>query len=234
MSIAEPSMRREAAAGALTIAPVALAVVPFGLILGANAAEKGLSTFETATMSATVFAGSAQFLAIGLWTNPAAWGALAFATLLINLRHVLMGASLARRLDRFGPGVRWLAVFLMADEIWAVAEHRALQQPLTPAFYLGAALPLYAFWVATTATGALLGGLVEDPGAWGFDFAFTAVFIGLVAGFWRGRTTLAVACASAAGAILAHGLLPGAWYVVIGASCGVAVAASMSRGTARP
>lgn len=234
MTIAEPSMRREAAAGALTIAPAALAVVPFGLILGANAAEKGLSAFETAAMSATVFAGSAQFLAIGLWTTPAAWGALAFATLLINLRHVLMGASLARRLGRFGPGVRWLAVFLMADEIWAVAEHRALKRPLTPAFYLGAALPLYGLWVATTTTGALLGGLVEDPAAWGFDFAFTAVFIGLVAGFWRGRTTLAVACASAAGAILAHGLLPGAWYVVIGASCGVAVAAMMSRAAARP
>jgi 4-azaleucine resistance transporter AzlC len=225
MTTLETSPWRQAAAGALTIAPAAVAVVPFGLILGANAAEKGLSAFETATMSATVFAGSAQFLAIDLWTSPAAWAALAFATLLINLRHVLMGASLARRLGRFGPGTRWLAVFLMADEIWAVAEHRALQQPLTPAFYLGAALPLYANWVVTTTAGAMLGGLIEDPAAWGFDFAFTAVFIGLVAGFWRGRTTLVVACASAAGAILAHKFLPGAWYVVIGAGCGVTVAA---------
>ena len=79
--------------------------------------------------------------------------------------------------------------------------------------------------VVLTTAGALLGGLIEDPAAWGFDFAFTAVFIGLVAGFWRGRTTLVVACASAAGAILAHKFLPGAWYVVIGAGCGVTVAA---------
>jgi len=225
MTTAEPSIRREAAAGMLAIAPAALAVIPFGLILGASAAEKGLSPLETGLMSTMVFAGSAQFLAVELWTTPAAWAALAFATLLINLRHVLMGASLARRLGRFGKARRYLAVFLMADEIWAVAEHRVLRQPLTPAFYFGAGLLLYANWLVTTTAGALLGGLIEDPAAWGFDFAFTAIFIGLVAGFWRGRTTLVVATASALGAILAHALLPGAWYVVIGAACGVATAA---------
>ena len=217
----------------MVIAPAALAVIPFGLILGASAAEKGLSALETALMSAMVFAGSAQFLAVELWTTPAAWVALAFATLLINLRHVLMGASLARRLDGWG-GRRYLAVFLMADEIWAVAEHRALRQPLTPAFYFGAGLLLYANWVVTTTAGALLGGLVEDPRAWGFDFAFTAVFIGLVAGFWRGRSTLLVAAASTLGAILAHALLPGAWYVMAGAACGVTTAALLPGAGKRP
>ena len=234
MTTLEPPRRSEAAAGMLAIAPAAVAVVPFGLILGANAVEKGLSPLETALMSATVFAGSAQFLAVGLWTTPAAWAALAFATLLVNLRHVLMGASLARSLDRFGPAQRYLAAFLMADEVWAAAEHRALRHRLTPAFYFGAGLLLYGNWIATTTAGALLGGLVADPAAWGFDFAFTAVFIGLVAGFWRGRTTLFVAAASASSAILAHALLPGAWYVVIGAACGVATAALVPATRGRP
>ena len=112
---------REAAAGAFVIAPAAIAVIPFGLILGTDAAAKGLSMAEVALMAATVFAGSAQFLAIDLWTQPAQWAALGFATLLINLRHVLMGASFAGKLGRFERWRRYVSVFFMADEIWAVA-----------------------------------------------------------------------------------------------------------------
>lgn len=229
MAVASSSPWREAADGVVLIAPAALAVIPFGLILGADAAAKGLSVAEVALMSATVFAGSAQFLAIDLWTHPAAWAALGFATLLINLRHVLMGASLAGKLRRFGGAGRLVGVFFMADEVWALAERRALDRPLTPAFYAGVAGLLYGNWVLTTTAGALLGGLLEDTAAWGFDFAFTAVFIGLVAGFWRGRTTLAVAAASACAAVAAERLLPGAWYVVIGAAAGVSMAALLHR-----
>lgn len=219
------SPRAEFAAGVVAILPLAVAVMPFGLILGANAAAKGLSLAEVLAMSAFVFAGSAQFLAIDLWRDPAPWAALGLTTLLINLRHVLMGASFSQKLGRFGRAGRLVAVFFMADEIWAVAERRALERPLTPAFYAGLALPLYVNWLALTVAGAALGKLVADPRALGFDFAFTAVFIGLVAGFWKGRPTLKITVASAVAAVVVHRLLPGAWYVIAGAGAGIATAA---------
>jgi 4-azaleucine resistance transporter AzlC len=211
--------------GVAMLLPAAVAVVPFGLILGANAAAKGLSVLEVLLMCALVFAGSAQFVAIDLWTDPAPWAALGFAVLLINLRHVLMGASLASKLGCFGRAGRCVAVFFMADEIWAMAERRALDRPLTPAFYAGAAALLYLNWLLTTGFGAALGALVADPKAYGFDFAFTAIFIGLVAGFWRGRSSLAAVAASAAAAILVNRFVPGAWFVLAGALAGVAAAA---------
>ncbi len=212
-------------AGLAAIAPLAVAVVPFALILGANGAAKGLSPLEVALMSGFVFAGSSQFLAIDLWRDPAPALSLALAVLLINLRHVLMGASLSGKLSRFGRAGRLAAVFFMADEIWALAEKRALDRGLTPAYYAGLAATLYLNWLVFTTLGALAGRLVDDPAAFGFDFAFTAVFIGLVAGFWKGRGSFAVAAASAAGAIGVHALVEGAWFVIAGALAGVAVAA---------
>ncbi|HET8728201.1 MAG TPA: AzlC family ABC transporter permease [Alphaproteobacteria bacterium] len=218
-------LREEFRAGFLALLPIAVAIVPFGLVLGANGAAQGLSVLEVVLMSGLVFAGSAQFLAIDLWTDPAPWAALGFAALLINLRHVLMGASLASKLGRFGAAGRVVAAFFMVDEIWAVVERRALDRPLTPAFYAGGAAFLYVNWIVLTGLGATLGAFIDDPAAYGLDFAFTAIFIGLVAGFWQGRSSVTVVTASAVAAIVVHRVVPGAWYVIAGALAGVGVAA---------
>lgn len=210
-------------AGVIAILPAALAMYPFGLLLGQQAVAKGLSPVEVLAMSSIVFAGSAQFLAIGLWTDPPALAALAAATLLINLRHVLMGASIADKIEHFG---RWRlpGVFLMTDEQWAVAERQALSGPITPAFWFGAGVFLYLNWIALTGLGAVLGGFVAEPERFGFDFAFPAIFIALALGFWKGWRTAPVIGASAVVAILVHRALPGPWYVIAGALAGIAAA----------
>jgi len=98
-----PDGLREFRSGLADVLPAAVAVVPFGVLLGARAVEQGLSVPEVALMSATVFAGSAQFVAIDIWTEPAPWLVLAVSTLLVNARHILMGASLSRKLAAFSP-----------------------------------------------------------------------------------------------------------------------------------
>jgi 4-azaleucine resistance transporter AzlC len=219
------SVLAEPRAALLAILPAAIALIPFGLVLGAAAAQKGLSPAEVALMSGLVFAGSSQFVAVDLWTNPASWLALGFTALLINLRHVLMGASLAGKLGAFPPWSRALAVFFLADEIWAMAERRARTHVLTPAFFFTMGVFMYAGWVLWTVLGTVLGAALGDPKAVGFDFAFTAIFIGLIAGFWTGRRTGLVIAASGVTAAVVHLLVAGPWYVVAGALAGIAVAA---------
>ena len=68
--------------------------------------------------------------------------ATALATLVVNLRHVLMSASLRPRLRHWPAPLRVLALLLLADEVWAFAEARAARGRLGPAFYAGLALPL--------------------------------------------------------------------------------------------
>ncbi len=211
--------------GAFDAIPVSLAVAPFGLVLGALAVQAGLSPAEVGLMSALVFAGSAQFVAVDLWQTPAPVGVLALTALLVNLRHVLMGAALSPKLGAFPPRLTAPAVFLMADEIWALGMRRAIDRTLTPSYWFGLGLLFYANWFLWTLAGALVGAVIDDPLRWGFDFAFVAVFLVLLAGMWRGRTSVVVWSASAFAAVGAHQLLPPPWYVLIGALAGMAVAA---------
>ncbi|WP_164924602.1 AzlC family ABC transporter permease [Sinorhizobium fredii] len=211
------------------MAPLTVAVMPIGLVFGAVAAGKGLSSLEATLMSVLVFAGGSQFVAMDIWTHPASWGALAFSALLVNIRHVLMSASIGNKMPAFSGPAKYAAMLLLADEIWAMAEVRAGQTRLTPAWYAGLAVPFYCVWVLASLAGSAAGAFLGDPKATGLDFAFPAVFTVLVMGFWKGRDTGAVLAASATAAVLAHQFLPGVWYIAAGAAAGVAATLFTSR-----
>ncbi|WP_137135227.1 AzlC family ABC transporter permease [Rhizobium sp. FKY42] len=218
------SRRAEFSAGIKSILPLVLAALPIGFVFGTVASGNGLSPLETTLMSALVFAGGSQFVAMDLWQHPASWSALGLAALLVNLRHILMGASLARSLGLFRIWQKIPALLVMADENWALAEARANRQALTPAFYLGLALPFYLGWIMASLSGALFGTLLGDLAVYGLDFAFPAVFIVLLMGFWKGRQTGLVLLASASASLAVHTLVPGAWYIAAGALAGLAAA----------
>ncbi|NIX76438.1 AzlC family ABC transporter permease [Microvirga terricola] len=214
---------REARAGLRDIAPAAIAAIPIGLLFGAVAIAKGLTPTEVAFMSATVFAGGAQFAAIEAWVHPAPIAALAFATFLINARHVLMGASIGPKIKLTRPQ-KFVALFFMTDETWALSERRALDRPVTAAYWVAISAALYINWLASTTVGAVLGSFLGDPARLGADFAFTALFIGLVAGFGKSRVTLVTAAVSAVVSALVHHFIGAPWHVASGALAGIAAA----------
>lgn len=213
--------------GARDIVPVSIAAAPFGLLLGALGVQKGLSVAEMGAMSAFMFGGAAQFVVLDMWRDPAPVLAVLGATALVNSRHLLMGASLARKLEHFSPLCARLSLFFLVDEVWAIAERRALGGRLTPAYFLGLGVMLYVNWVLWTLAGAVAGAAIAQPERYGFDFALSAIFIGLIVGFWRGSGTGVIVATSALAATATHLLLaPGVWPVLIGGGAGLAVAAA--------
>lgn len=109
--------------GLLQTAPLAASVFTYGLVFGALSRQAGLSTLQALLMSALVYAGSAQFLALGMLTTGATALPVIISTLIVNLRHLLMGASLAAYLKGERPwrlalaglaseGAEWPAGFL--------------------------------------------------------------------------------------------------------------------------
>lgn len=214
----------EMRAGIGDILPVMIACVPIALLFGALAVGKGLSVGEATLMSVLVFAGGAQFAAVELWTYPVPVATLIFSALLINARHILMGASLSRKLGRFPLAQRLVGMHFLTDESWALAERRALGHDLTPAYWFVMAASLPPVWVGSTLLGALLGSFMGDPRTIGADFAFTALFIGLIAGFWRGRATFVTVAASGVAAATAYVLAGPPWHVLAGALGGIAAA----------
>jgi branched chain amino acid efflux pump len=213
--------------GVADIAPVLVAAVPIGLLWGTLAVAKGMTALEAGLTSVSVFAGAAQYVAIDLWREPAPWLLLSATVLIVNIRHVLMGASLARHMGAIPSGWRAPLMFLMADENWAFSERRALTRPLTPSYYLGLGLPMIITWTTSSVIGAVVGRNLGDPAVYGFDFAFSALFIGILAGFWKGPRTGAVLGASAIVAAAAKLTVAGAWYIVLGGIAGVLVAAAL-------
>lgn len=196
------------------------AYVPIGLLWGTLAASKGISPLGAVMMSVIVFAGSAQFVAVDMWRDPVPALLLTFTALVINIRHVLMSASLSRHVGGIDRTWHPLVAYFLVDESWALAERRVLQTPLTLAYFLGITLPLAATWWITTGAGAMLGRALGDPSAIGLDFAFSAMFIAILMGFWKGPSTAGVLAASGAVAAATHLALAGPWYIVAGGLAG--------------
>lgn len=211
--------------GFIATLPAIVAAVPFAVLLGALSGDKGLSVAEMGLMSALVFAGASQFVALDGWGVPPSWWLLGLIALVVNLRHVLMSASLVRHLGAFSPWAKPVALLFMVDEVWAFAEARAAKRRLTPAFYAGMVVMFYPSWVLATLAGAVAGSLIKDPTALGLDFAFIAIFVVLVAGFRRRPRFFAVVGASVGASVLTDLLLPGAWSIMVGAAAGMLVAA---------
>ncbi len=228
-SVKPASPRQELTDGLIAAFPVTASLLPFALLLGALAAEKGISTLESGLMSALVLAGSGQYAAVNTWDQTFAgqtplYLSLGIASLIINFRHVFMSASLRRHMVNFPRAIKIISLFFMADEVWAMSEMRACRRPLTPLFYLGLAAPFYLCWVFGTALGTQFGSMVENPALYGFDFAFIAIFICLIVGF-RDRPGFApTLLASATVAVVVDHFAPGPASIACGAIAGIAAA----------
>lgn len=196
--------------------PVIVGVVPFGLACGIMGITVGLTPLETVLMSALVFAGASQFVAMTMLSaGPAGWGLIVLTTLLINLRHLLMGASLAPHMNRLPMPIQALLAFGMVDETYALTMDRVRQKGYDPGYQLGCNLSLYLAWVASTAVGAGMGGRIDDPLAWGLDFAMPATFLVLLMPRLADRTGVLVCALAAVISVTGAMYLPGKWYIII-------------------
>src|SRR3954452_17313869 len=114
--------------------PLWLGVVPFALAYAVTARAGGLSLVETQALSLLVFAGSAQFSAVGLFAAGAGGLGIVLTTLLLNIRHLLYGISLGRRF-RLTRAERPVAAFFLTDEAFGIAS--GAREESSFAFLLG-------------------------------------------------------------------------------------------------
>lgn len=213
---------RRGARAVLAIVPGAVA---FGVVYGFLAGERGLSTLEIALTSMLVFAGASQFLALEMWHQPLPLATLVLGVLVINLRHLLMGPALLPWLARIPPGQAYASLYFMTDESWGVSVVEERRGGRDAAFLLGAGVMLYAAWLASTVLGRSMGDLSYLIHDWGLEYLTTAFFVALLAGFWRGRADLLPWLVAGGSSLLAKWLMPGTWYIVLGALAGSAVGA---------
>ncbi len=209
-----------ARAGALSTLPVALSVFTYGAVYGLLTSNAGLSLWEAVFSSGLVFAGSAQFVALDMWTHPLPVGALILTTAIVNLRHVLMSATLSPWLRGVPARRRFPLLFFLVDESWALTYGALSKGRADIGFLLGSGVTLWSAWLAATLAGRFAGASIPNPELWGLDFAFTAVFLALLAGIWRGRRDIPAWLIAAVVALAMYWLVPGKWYIVGGGLAG--------------
>jgi 4-azaleucine resistance transporter AzlC len=188
--------------GARAIAPIAVAAVTFGVSFGVLAGSAGMDALAATVMSATTFAGSAQFAVASILAASGGIAAAVLAATLLNARYAPISVSVAPLFEG-GTLRRVLESQLIVDESWAVS--RRSDGRFDRKLLVGAGLVLYVSWVGGTALGALAGEALGDPADLGLDAAFPALFLALLVPQVRTRHALAAALLGAAVALL---LLP--------------------------
>ena len=182
-------------------APIAIAVLVFGISFGVLAVAAHLPGWSVVLMSILVFAGSAQFAALGVVTAGGSVLTAILAGALLNLRYIATGMAVARSL----PGGRLRRALLgqiVVDESYALAV--AAGEPGRPdrRTLLVVGATLYAVWVFGTLSGTLLGPVLGDPKRLGLDAAFPALFLALLWPMLSGRHAMRCALGGAAVALL--------------------------------
>jgi len=217
----------EAGVGARDIIPLAIGVAIYGLAFGLLAAQAGMSELQVGIMGASVFAGSSQIVAVERLVAGAGAVVAIVAGLALNLRLVLLTASVRE----IYAGRPWWQVLLGAhlatDENWALMLSTRTQGRNVGYWYLvGGGLMLIVVWVTATVAGVVFASAIPEPRAFGMDFAFAAAFIAIARSLWRGSVDLApwlVAMGVVIGFVV-FDIADASWALLVGAISGAVVA----------
>ena len=222
------------AVGMRAALPMAVGVASYGLVFGVLSQQAGMGKATALFMSAFVFAGASQFVALELWITPLPVIPLILTTLVVNLRHVLMGAVLREQLKGLTRPQTLGSLFFLVDENWAYTMAQWQRGDRNRSLLAGTGICLFLAWTISTLAGCMLGSTGIDPVKWGIDFSFTAIFIFLATGMWRGVRDLVPWAVAAATAILAARYFPGKWYILAGCMAGSLTGALISTGGSAP
>ena len=201
--------------GARKIAPIALAAFAFALSFGVLAPTADIDALQAIVMSATTFAGSAQFAAASILGASGGVVSAILAASLLNARYAPISVSVAP-IFLGGPLRRLLESQLIVDESWAMS--RRPNGRYDRRLLIGGGLLLYAVWIGGTAVGVLLGDQLGDPSDLGLDAAFPALFLALLVTQVHSRRALAAAVLGGTIALLLLPIAPAGVPIIAAAA----------------
>lgn len=164
--------------------PVMSGYLVLGIGFGILLHSKGYGIGWAFTMSAGIYAGAMQFVAIDLLSSGASLLTAALTTLLVNARHLFYGISMIDRYRDMGK-VKPYLIFGLTDETYSLVCREELPEGVAPrSYYFVVTLLDHIYWTTGSCLGALIGNLIRFDTS-GIDFALTALFITVVVDQWR-------------------------------------------------
>jgi predicted branched-subunit amino acid permease len=198
---------RDFRAGFTEMMPANLGLTPFGLVCGVGAAAAGTNLLGALGMSAIIFSGAAQVLAIQLLSAGAPLAVIVLTCFVAGLRFLMYSAAMAPYLRPLPPRWQRALAFLLTDQAFAASIRRfdAGGHPREGAMhFLGGGLALWSWWQVTNAVGFFAGNLI--PPSWSLDFTVPLCFVGLLVPVLRTSPALIAALVAGVAVILLDGL----------------------------
>lgn len=207
-------------------------VTGFGLVYGLTARAAGFSPLEVGAMGLLVFAGAAQFAAVGYVLGGFSWAGIVLLTAFINARHVLYSAALAPYLSDRPRWLRALLGHFLTDEAFALAlsHFRRIGRDDLWGYWWGAIVATFIPWNLATLAGVVLGGQIPEPGRLGLDVIFPAAMAGLAVGLISGRRELVATIVGAVSAVAVSLAWDPAAGIIAGGLLGPLVGLATPRG----
>jgi len=209
--------------GIVAIGPMLPGTLAFGMAFGALCAQKGFSLAEVEVMMATVYGGLSQYVAVQAWPpvlTASSIATLALLTLTVNIRFVLMTATLRPWFGTLPPWQAYPAMLLVTDGGWLAAMRYREHGGANAAFYVAGGVVLYVVWLVSAMPGYLLAEQLADPKKYGVDLAMPAFFAAMLVPAWKGARRAIPWAVSGAVALTVHYLVPGYWFIIAGALSG--------------
>ncbi|MBC7577456.1 MAG: AzlC family ABC transporter permease [Tardiphaga sp.] len=216
--------------GIVAIGPMLPGTLAFGMAFGALCAQKHFLLAEVEIMMATVYGGLSQFVAVQSWPDrltPSSIATLALLTLTVNVRFMLMSATLR---PWFGTLPAWQAypsMLLVTDGGWLAAMRYREHGGADAWFYVGGGIVLYLVWLFSAIPGFLLAEQLTDPRKYGVDLVMPAFYAAMLVPAWKGPRRAIPWVVSGVVALLVHWLVGGWWFIIAGALCGAISAGLM-------
>ena len=215
--------------GVAKAAPVMMGYFPIAVAYGVLAREAGLTLWETMAMSLFLYAGASQFIAVGMFAAAMSPFTMIFTTFLVNLRHLLMSASLAP----FLKGLRFRSLALLGtgvtDETFAVNCTEFANTRRGHCFMYGVNLASYSSWVTGSLVGAMAGTLIPGLDQLPLDFALPAMFICLLVIMLKDNVMLCTAVLAGGLSILLALLIEGNWNIILATVIAATVASGWEK-----
>lgn len=208
-----------------TALPVVMGYLPVGFAYGVLAANAGLTVFETMLMSLFVFAGSAQLIAVGFIAQGINPLSIVLTTLIVNLRHLLMSASLSPHMKEWSKIEVAGFCFELTDETFAVHSLRFRKEETSPRTAILINIVCQSAWLVGSLAGVMAGNAITDIKPFALDYALPAMFIALLLLQIQNRRYVWVALLGGALSLVLWGVGVTQWNVILAAVAGATLGA---------
>ncbi|CAH1852071.1 AzlC family ABC transporter permease [Convivina praedatoris] len=162
--------------------PTVFGYLGIGLAFGIVARAAGINSLLVTLTSLITYAGSAQFIMVGMFATGNSILAITLSVFLVNARMILMSMTVAPLVKHESLIKNVILGTLLTDESFALAMNKSnlTNRQLNFSWFNTVNLISYATWVCSSLIGALVGSYIQDPEKYGLSFALIAMFIGLL------------------------------------------------------